>query len=71
MLTKADNLMKKHKAYAVILTGNFNARHVAWGDHQSNDYGTKLFDNLDKTKFAILTSNTPTFLSKMVRATLI
>ena len=64
MLTKAESLMKKHKAQAVILTGDFNSRHVAWGDHYTNDYGAKLFDNLDKTKFAILTSNTPTFLSK-------
>ena len=64
MLNKAHSLMKKHKATAIILSGYFNARHIAWGDHITNNYGTKLFDNIDKTKFSILTSSTPTFLSK-------
>ena len=64
MLNKAHILMKKHKATAILLSGDFNARHIAWGDHFTNDYGTNLFDKIDKTKFSILTSSTPTFLSK-------
>ena len=64
MLEKSHSLMKKHKAVAVILSGDFNARHISWGDHLTNDYGNKLFDNIDKTKFAIISSKSPTFLSK-------
>ena len=64
MLNIAQKLIKKHKATSIILSGDFNARHISWGDHCTNEYGAKLFDNLDKTKFSIITSNTPTFLSK-------
>ena len=63
MLEKAHSLMKKLKAVGVILSGDFNARHVAWGDHTSNPYGKQLIEKLDMNKFAISTSASPTFLS--------
>ena len=64
MLDKAYTLMKHHKAVAVILSGDFNAKHTAWGNHCSDSYGKKLFENLDKTRYSILTSKDPTFLCK-------
>ena len=64
MLNKAHELMKKHKAVGVILSGDLNARHITWGDC-CNDYnGKKLFEKLDTTKFAISTADSPTFLAK-------
>ena len=64
MLDKAYSSIKKHKAVGLILTGDLNARHPSWGDHKSNEYGEKLFKNLDRKKFAIVTASTPTFLCK-------
>ena len=64
MLDKAYSSIKKHKAVGLILTGDLNARHPSWGDHRSNEYGEKLFKNLDRKKFAIVTASTPTFLCK-------
>ena len=64
MLDKAYSSIKKHKAVGLILTGDLNARHPSWGDHRSNEYGDKLFKNLDRNKFAIVTASTPTFLCK-------
>ena len=62
MLEKAAVLKKKLKAHGVILAGDFNARHLAWGDHKITRYGKDLVDNLDDTIFSICTSQTPTFL---------
>ena len=64
MLNKAYSLMGKLRAVGVILSGDFNARHVMWGDHRNNDYGNKLSEKLDMNKFAIVTSDSPTFLCK-------
>ena len=64
MLDKAYLMMNKHKASAVILCGDFNAKHTEWGNNTVDDYGKKLFENLDKTKFSILTSEQPTFICK-------
>ena len=63
MLNKAHSLMGKMKAVGVILCGDFNARHIAWGDHKTDSYGKQLFEKLDMNKFAISTSPTPTFLA--------
>ena len=62
MLEKATDLQKKHKATGVILAGDFNARHLAWGDNKITRFGKDLVDNLDETKFTICTSESPTFL---------
>ena len=64
MMDKAYSSISKHKAVGMILSGDINARHPSWGDHRSNQYGEKLFKNLDRNKFAIVTSPTPTFLCK-------
>ena len=64
MLDKAYTLMKHHKAVAVILSGDFNAKHISWGNHSTDAYGKKLFENLDKTRYSILASKEPTFLCK-------
>ena len=63
MLQKAYSLKEKMKAVGIILSGDFNARHVAWGDRLNDAYGKQLFEKLDTNKFAISCSPTPTFLS--------
>ena len=63
MLNKAYDLQRKFRASGVILTGDFNCRHISWGDSTSNAYGRKLVELLDTTKFSICTARTPTFLS--------
>ena len=62
MLDKADSLQKQLKATGIILAGDFNARHIAWGDKANNSYGKELLQLLDETRFSICTSNSPTFL---------
>lgn len=62
MLKAAHQKQTQLKALGIILTGDFNARHVSWGDSMCNDYGTELFNSLDTTKFSICTSSSPTFL---------
>ena len=44
MLNKAYNSMNKFKAIGIIVTGDFNARHVSWGDSKNNEYGKKLLE---------------------------
>ena len=61
MLHEAEKLSKKYKALGVILSGDYNARHEAWGDTVHNKYGTQLVDKLDNAQFTIHTANTPTF----------
>ena len=63
MLNKSHNLMNKFKASGIIVSGDFNARHVSWGDETNNEYGDKLVTNLDSCKFSVLTSESPTFLA--------
>ena len=62
MLDKAVELQKKLKATGIILAGDFNARHISWGDKVINDYGKTLLDLLDESVFSICTSESPTFL---------
>ena len=62
MLKAAKDRQQELKATGVILTGDFNARHVSWGDAWNNDYGKELVDSLDHTLYSISISKTPTFL---------
>ena len=62
MLDKAQQLSTNLKSKGVILLGDMNARHQSWGDSTSNDYGRKLFEDLDTTRFSIMTANSPSFL---------
>ena len=62
MLNAAKAKQKELKAYGVILTGDFNARHMSWGDSQNNTYGKQLAELLDPSVYSICISKTPTFL---------
>ena len=62
MLKAAEQKQIEHKAAGIILTGDFNARHLCWGDKLNNYYGSTLAEALDNTKYLICTSSTPTFL---------
>ena len=62
MLDKAFILMNKLKAVGIIVTGDLNARHMSWSDTKNDKYGDKLAANLDRTKFSIISPNSPTFL---------
>ena len=63
MLKKAHLTMIKMKAAGMILVGDFNARHITWGDTRNNEYGNALVDELDYSKFSICSAKDPTFLS--------
>lgn len=62
MLKVAQQKQIQLQAAGIILTGDFNARHVAWGDTTCNDYGKELFNSLDTTSFSICSAQSPTFL---------
>ena len=62
MLDKAVIIQKQLKATGIILAGDFNARHIAWGDKVNNNYGKSLLESLDESQYSIVTSNSPTFL---------
>lgn len=62
MLNAARQRQTELKASGIILKGDFNARHCAWGDTNNNEYGKSLIESLDHTQYSICTSNTPTFL---------
>ena len=62
MLDKAVILQKQLTAAGIILAGDFNARHMAWGDKVNNNYGKSLIESLDESLFSIYTSSSPTFL---------
>ena len=62
MLTAAEQKQREHKAIGIILTGDFNARHLSWGDKLNNYYGSNLVEVIDNTKYSVCTSMTPTFL---------
>lgn len=64
MLRVAETKKVELKASGIILLGDFNARHIFWGDKQINYYGKCLAESIDSTKFSISTANTPTFLCK-------
>ena len=61
MLNEAEKVSKKLKAAGVILAGDYNARHKAWGDTVNNQYGNELFDKIDASQFTVNTAKTPTF----------
>ena len=63
MLKQAYDLQLKLKASGVLVCGDFNARHSAWGDHTSNEYGKELQNTLDAQKYSIHTANSPTFVA--------
>ena len=63
MLNEAHNTMLKMKAAGVMLFGDFNARHVSWGDTKNDTNGNALIDELDYAKFSICSPKRPTFLS--------
>ena len=62
MLKEAERMQNKLKAHGIVLTGDFNARHLSWGDSVNGPYGKKLFESLDHSAYSIFTSKTPTFL---------
>ena len=56
-------LMPTLKTKGILLIGDLNARHRAWGDHSQNAAGTTLFEFINKTKLDIIYKhNQPTFL---------
>ena len=57
-----DTEISKHNAKGVILMGDFNARHFAWGDKLINDNGKRLSRELDATKMCIHAPAKPSFL---------
>ena len=63
MLSEAHKSMIKMKAAGVLLFGDFNARHVTWGDTKNDVNGNALINQLDYAKFSICSSKSPTFLS--------
>ena len=62
MLKAAQQKQTQLRAAGVIMTGDFNARHLSWGDSINNEYGRILSESLDNTLFSICTSKSPTFL---------
>ena len=62
LLNKASVMLRTMKACGIILAGDFNARHMVWGDSVTNDYGKSLFDQLNHQLFTIHTSKAPTFI---------
>ena len=63
MLNEAHKTMLKLKAAGVMLFGDFNARHVTWGDTKNDTNGNALIDQLDYAKYSICSPKSPTFLS--------
>ena len=68
LIDSASKVAKERKAGGIILMGDFNARHLHWGDKASNKYGSQLFDNLDFSTFSIISSGGPTFFLQMDKA---
>ena len=62
MLKEAEIKKQEMKASGIILMGDFNARHYAWGDKCITPNGKRLSESLDNCLYSICTSNTPTFL---------
>ena len=61
MLNRAQDLCPKYRAKGVVLAGDFNSRNTDWGDSITNEYGNKLKNNIDSTKFNIISPTNPTF----------
>ena len=62
MIDAAQQKQTQLKAAGIIVAGDMNARHLSWGDSINNEYGRKLSESLDNTRFSICTSKSPTFL---------
>lgn len=62
MLKAAEKRKMELKACGVILSGDFNARHLSWGDTLNNEYGKQLVESLDHTLYSISISKSPTYL---------
>ena len=62
MLNAANNMIKRFNACGVILQGDLNARHTAWGDKKNDAYGNELVKLLDNNLYSIISSSSPTFL---------
>ena len=62
MLKEAEKKKEELKASGIILMGDFNSRHLSWGDKLINYYGRCLAESLDYTRYSICTSQSPTFL---------
>ena len=63
MLAHAKSLGNKLGAKGTSVFGDFNARHLLWGDTLTNSYGMELANKLDFLDYALSSSNGPTFLS--------
>ena len=64
MLKQAYELQPKLKVSGIIVSGDFNARHTAWGDRLSDAYGKALFNQLDFEKYTIHSTQSPTFIAE-------
>ena len=62
LLNHANMKRRSLKAQGIILAGDFNARHPAWGDSKTTTNGKRLFEQLDHAQFKICSSKSPTFL---------
>lgn len=62
MLKEAEKKKAELKASGIILLGDFNARHLCWGDKVTNYYGRRLSESIDSTLYSMCTSKSPTFL---------
>ena len=61
MLSAAEKRKTELKACGIILSGDFNARHLSWGDSCNDDYGNQLAQLLDHTRYSICIPKSPTF----------
>ena len=64
MLNVANQMSTNLKACGVFLQGDFNARHLAWGDKCNDTYGNELVKFLDQNVFTVVAPDSPTFLCK-------
>ena len=64
MLKEAYGLQSKLKVSGIIVSGDFNARHTAWGDRISDAYGKALLSQLDFCKYTIHSTKSPTFIAE-------
>ena len=66
MMKMLDNVCnevaKKHQAVGVILMGDFNGRHFAWGDKEVNKNGLALIKEIDPSKLTVHPPSSPSFL---------
>ena len=61
MLNEAEKISRKYKALGLILAGDFNSKHMSWGDKVHNKYGNELFEKLDNMKYNIHSAKCPTY----------